>query len=414
MKDEINTILNYLECEGEMFRLRNQLLPLSAFQPDELQRIIVQLVDVINQTNIQNHKYAGYYYLFLGCAYFEQDEYPKAVTSLQSAINELWGAQVNKALAHWMLGLCYSNMQEFPKARNELQEALQMLATQRGTNSLRAEREYHSRQTIRQNIKNAYERLFNEPLFRTVRPESTQSADRFRAQDPPEAQDDAAPISITNENYPFIHAPVTVTNENHPVNKLSFTPPPPDVKAKTVTKKQEDETTENTTYETRTDDGGYLVIHSVPVYENFVYAGKSGKSEPVLSSDRFAEFYQVNLDGVSHVFHSLKSKRVNVIREGDWGWIKVKGKSMNGVEKVPINNGDYVLFHKNSNAGDNDIVIAVNKDTHSTHIKRLRKYENILYSETNETGPEYDPIDMKAKNMEIMGIVYAVAKPITL
>jgi tetratricopeptide (TPR) repeat protein len=146
MKEEIITILGYLECEGEMSLLQNQILSLSASRPAELQQTIFNLLDAIKHTNIQSHGHAGFYYLFLGCAYYEQDEFQKTEVSLQSAIAELWGSQVNKALARWLLGLCYSNLQEFSRARNELQEALQLLASHRGSNSPRTERDHRSRQ----------------------------------------------------------------------------------------------------------------------------------------------------------------------------------------------------------------------------------------------------------------------------
>ena len=81
--------------------------------------------------------------------------------------------------------------------------------------------------------------------------------------------------------------------------------------------------------------------------------------------------------------------------------------------KVSINNGDYVLFQKNPNADDNDIVIAVDMHQHSTYVKRYKKSENMLHSETTENGPEYDAIDMAERGMKVMGIVYAVAKPVS-
>jgi|GEM_PF-1825601 len=412
MKEEINTILGYLECEREMFLLRNQLLSLDASHPTELQQTIISLLDAIRQTNIQSHKYAGFYYLFLGCAYYEQDQYQSAVLSLQSAVNELWGSQVNQALARWLLGLIHSNMQDFPKARNELQEALQLLASHRGTNSPRTEREHRSRQTIRQNIKDAYERLFNAPLFRAVRPDPAQRGDRFPVQDPPTDENDAPPISITNENYPAINIPVTVTNENNPVNNFSFTPSSPEAKAKTVSEQHENKEKE---YETRTDDDGFLVIHSVPVYEGFARAGNKDEPEPEISRNRFAEYHQVSIENKLYTIHSLRSraKQVNVLREGKWAWIKVKGKSMNKIKgNVPINNGDYVLFQSSLSADDNDIVIAVHKENLSAHVKRLRDSKTTLHSETTETGSEYQPIDIKEGGMKIVGIVYAVAKPI--
>jgi tetratricopeptide (TPR) repeat protein len=433
MKEEINTVLRYLVCEGEMLLFRDQLLTLSAIQPIELRQTAICLMDAIKCTNIQSHKYAGYYYLFLGCAYYEQDEFQRAAPSLQSAVNEMWGVQVNKALARWLLGLCYSKMQEFPKARNELQEALQLLATHIGTNSSRAEWEHRSRQRIRQNIKEVLDRLFSEPLFRAIRPEPIQNGGRFPVQDPPMDENDAPsislglPISIKNENYPYINFPVTVTNENqpainlpvsatnenYPVNKLSFNPTSP----ATTIKKEEHKNAERD-YENRTDDEGYLVIQSIPVYEEYARAGQSDGPEPNISADQFAEFHQVSIKGKLHTIYSIKSntKQINVNKAGIWSWIKVRGKSMNATKgNVSINDGDYILFQRNPNANDNDIVIATRNDTvtndSSVHVKRLRKFENMLYSETTEKGPEYAPIDIEKNNMEIVGIVYAVAKP---
>ena len=421
MRNEVNTILNYLDGEKVMVLLRDQILSSSASRPAELAQTVASLRDAIKQTNIQSHKYAGYYYLFLGCAYYEQDQYQNAVTSLQSAVNELWGAQVNKALARWLIGLCHANMQDFPKARNELQEALQLLATHIGNNSPRTDKEYRSRQTIRQNIKDAHDRLFNEPLFRSVLPDPAQSADRFPVQDPPTDEKDAfstsfnMPISVTNENYPTINVPVNVNNENSPVNKISFQPPSPNPEPKTAKAEQQQEYEPERSHETRTDDDGYLVIHSIPVFDDYARAGNKDGPELNTSKDHFAEFHQVSIDGKQYIIHSLRSntKQVNVIQDGKWGWIKIKGKSMDAMKgNTSINDGDYIFFQRNPNAGDNDIVIAIHKDNLSAHVKRFRKYENTLYSETNEIGTEYKPMDIQKENMQIIGIVYAVAKPI--
>ena len=401
MKEEVNTILEHLECEKEreMSLLRNQLLSLSQFRSAELQQNIDGLLDAIKQTNIQSHKYTGYYYFFLGCAYYEQGQYPNAISSLQSAVTEMWGIQKNKALARWLLGLSHSNLQDFSKARNELQEALKLLATHTASNSLRTEREYKSRQTIQQKIKDKLDKLFNEPLFRTVQAEPDQRADRFPVQNPPESEDKGASVSIS------------ITSENRPNIKTSANVPLSGAKPEKA-----DEENTNKHYETRTDDDGYLIIQSVPVFEEYTRAGKSDEPKPIPSKDKFAEFHQVNIEDVLYSIHSLRSdtKRINLTRERNWGWIKVKGKSMNHLKgkQHSIDDGDYVLFQENPNANDNDIVIAVDKDNKSTHVKRLRKLEKMLYSESTEKGEEYKPIDMRKNNMEIKGIVYAVAKPI--
>ncbi len=402
MKNDIQKIIEHLNCDGEVFRLRNWLLSLNASQPNTLKRVVEELNDTIKQTNVQSHEHIGYYYLFLGCVYYEQDNYQRAIIALQSAINEMWGEKTNKSLARWLLGLSYSNAQEFPKARRELQAALQMLATNARVNSPRQDKDNQSRQTIRQDIKNTLEELFNQPLFRSVQPDPVQRADRFRLQDPPPSEKDALPISL--------EIPISVTNENYPVNKLSFKFP------SSESKPQPEHKSTERIHENRTDDEGYLVIQSIPVFDGYARAGQSDAPELNISADNFAEFHQVHIDGELHILHSLrsKSKQVNINKENTWGWIKVKGKSMNAIKgNLSINDGDYILFQSDLNADDNDIVIAVQRSDFSTHIKRLRKSEKMLYSETSEKGPEYEPIDIKENNMGIVGIVYAVAKPTT-
>jgi len=401
MKDDLQVIMSYMNCEGEISRLQDWVISLSVSRPLELERTINELNDVIKQTNIQSHKYAGYYYLFLGCVYYEQGNNKRAIQSLQSAITEMWGQQINKILAHWLIGSCYFNLREFPKARRELEEALQLLAANGRVNStLLKDKGNLPRQAIQHELENTLKLLFDQPLFRNVTPDPIQSIDRFPVQNPPESGKDTLPDSL--------EIPISVTNENYLVNRLSFKLPPSE-----STFKQENPNTEKA-YENRTDDDGYLVIRSIPVYEGYVRAGQSNSPEPNIDLDNFAEIHQISIEGRLHTLHSLrsKSKQVNVIKENSWGWIKVKGKSMNSIKgNVSINDGDYVLFQKNSNADDNDIVIAVQRDELSTHVKRYRKFEKMLYSETGETGPEYAPIDIQENNVGIWGIVYVVAKP---
>jgi tetratricopeptide (TPR) repeat protein len=399
MKKEVNTILEHLECEKEreILLLRNQFLSLSESHSSELQQIIYRLLDAIKQTNIQSHKYVGFYYFFLGCSYYEQSQYKDAILSLQSAVAEMWGSTKNKSLTRWMLGLSHSNVQDFPKARNELQEALHLLATNIDSNSPRTEREYKSRQTIQQKIQSKLEQLFNEPLFRTGQSNPAQITNRFPVQDPPEGvgEGNSISISITSENPSNIKTSSNILSSG--------------------TKPKQTRENIKRNYETRTDDDGYLIIPAISIYEEYTRAGRLDEPKPIASTNKFAEFHQVNIEGILYTIHSLKSntKRINLIQESNWGWIKVRGKSMNDLKgKISINDGDYVLFQKNYNANDNDIVIAIHKDNNSTHVKRLRKVEKMLYSETTEKGEEYQPIDMKENNVEVMGIVYAVAKPI--
>ena len=85
----------------------------------------------------------GYYYLFLGCIYYEKGEYDNVISNLQRANPEMWESQINKALAHWLLGISYSHMKKYPRARKELKEALNILWVNTRINSYQIEEQQH-------------------------------------------------------------------------------------------------------------------------------------------------------------------------------------------------------------------------------------------------------------------------------
>ncbi len=156
MKEELYTILAYLEHEeDEILIIRNSILELDMSRPDTLENKIEYLNDLKDEACIKNHDCFGYYYLFLGCIYYEKEEYDNVISNLQRANPELWESQINKALAHWLLGINYSHMNKYPKAQMELKEALNILWVNTCINSCQIEEQQHLKSVIREKINQA-------------------------------------------------------------------------------------------------------------------------------------------------------------------------------------------------------------------------------------------------------------------
>jgi tetratricopeptide (TPR) repeat protein len=154
MKKELDIILRYLDHDNEeILNLRDFILKLDILQQNEIENLIEYLSNSIAQVNnIESHDYLGYYYFFLGSAYYEKGEYITVIESLESTISQLWEAQVNKSLAYWLLGISYSHLNEYPKARGALQEALNILWVNTGTNSSYIQEQQQAKSAIRKRI----------------------------------------------------------------------------------------------------------------------------------------------------------------------------------------------------------------------------------------------------------------------
>jgi hypothetical protein len=204
-----------------------------------------------------------------------------------------------------------------------------------------------------------------------------------------------------------------IVNENYPVNKLKIG----GSGSRSTKEAREKAEPENDRHnENRTDDADFLHIQSIPVYEQNARAGKSG--ELVLTPhqpESYTEVEQVIIEDKLHDVYSLRSgtKKINITPGGSWGWVGVTGKSMN---KLNIEEGDHILFQYSPAANNNDIVIAHHQDKKTgaslVTVKRFKQNGHFLISETTESGPEYEPIDMEKEGAQIIGIVYAVAKPV--
>lgn len=412
MKDEISQILNHLNGDEEVSRIRNWLLTIDSSDIQSMAAAIGRLSDAIQRTNLHSHEVVGIYRFFLACLYFEMNEYHSAIPRLQIALQEVWGNPVNKSLVLWLLGLCHSNVGEYPEARRFLQDGIQILITNSHHYSQQSDRERRMRQSAEQEIRETLNRMFNEPLFRSVRPDPVTSQ-HFPLQESSEEEEKGISISL--------NFPISVNNQNNPVNKINF--------ASQGTNQTKDQNTgsdisvdlidAHDTYESRTDHTGYMILPSQPVYYQKAKAGKSGMPRLEPEPNNFVEVLEIRINGKYYDLHPIRSGlKINPESSIEWGWMKIKGDSMNAMKSsVSIENDDYVLIRFGQEARENDIVITAlmnhkNSEEQVT-VKRFKGSAGRLVSESKSKGPEYDPIIINKQNdLHIIGIVYAVAKPV--
>lgn len=403
MKNDIAAIVTLLICEGETLRIRDAILQLDSNEPDPLQAAIAELSSILAQTNLENHDLIGIHRFLLGCLHYERDQFERAIECFNTATQEMWNSPVNKSLAYRALGLCHVAVRNFREARRALQKALHSLETSVRINSPEAEREGNIRRILQMEVNDALERLSNEPLFRTFMPDPAENTDLFPVQDPPTDNEDDLP-SVT------LHIPISLTNENYPSNKIVFHA------ASSIPSEPEDETPQKT--ETRTDQLSYMTLSSQKIYGQKIRASRSGEPLSPDTTGKSAEIDRLILDGKPHSLHSLKpDKRITLSKGNEWGWMKVRGNSMNKMKKgtVSIRDGDYVLVERNSNSNHNDVVVAcrLEEETDETFyfVKRFDAEKNMLRSESSIKGFETADIEI-TENIHIFGIVRAVAKPI--
>lgn len=102
---------------------------------------------------------------------------------------------------------------------------------------------------------------------------------------------------------------------------------------------------------------GYIAIPWLPIFQS-VSAGPNG----IVIMDSLADvtLNTIEILNIPHELYSIKQmdRQITLNHILTYGLVKVEGNSMNGMTPVSIENGDYVLFYKQENSEENDIVIA--------------------------------------------------------
>lgn len=398
MREEIIEILRILQTDERISSLRDELYPLSIEEPQTIREEIAKINRLIPTESYSDHDNAGLRHLLVGCCHFEMNEFEQATKSLNKAIAQIWNSDINKSLAYWLAGMIYTVTRDFPRASNEIIAAYKLIET-KFPSSARIKNENILRQEIKQVFDNRVTRLEDTPLLSNIDANLAQE-NNFRLQEK-QGEEEKTP-------------PVVVINENYPVNKLSVLVSG----VSTEGESQKEKEKENKQNENRTDDidADFIYIQSLPVYDQKARAGKSGEIELIQKPSSYTEAQQIIIEDRLHNVHSLRpgTKRINITTHTSWGWMGVNGKSM---EKANIHEGDYILFQYNKNASDNDIVIAHYQDKKTTDslvtVKRFNSIDNVLVSDTDEEGDEYEDILIEETGAQIIGIVYAVAKPVS-
>lgn len=403
MKKNIVMLLEHLECDdSKTSELRDLFMSLNTLSSGKLDLEERHLQDTIKEINTQNHKCIHTIYFFLGCIYYEQNKYKKALEYLAYAGIGSWHSRTNKSLTKWLIALICFDQKDFPKARLELAEATQLLETTAAINSLRAGLENRSRQAIRQGMAKTKELLASEPFFHFI-PSTSENNPDSRPSGDSSAKQTGEPEENTKSNSAAYQE--TYTTED--VSVLQSTESSFEIPVNTNI---------NSINQTQTD--GYLSIQSLPVYEQNISASKPGYPLSTLEKIGFAETQIIILEDKLYRIHSMKRKdnEIKITQNTELGWVKVVGKSMNCIpNRASIENGDFVLSKFANDADENDIVLASLEDPQTMQIhlvvKRYRKELQVLQSETTEEGADYEDINLNNKNnAKIIGIVLAVAK----
>ncbi len=158
----------------------------------------------------------------------------------------------------------------------------------------------------------------------------------------------------------------------------------------------------------------FLALPSFPVFAQ-VQAGPDG---PIWGETQQKELImEIRTFGVGareYAVFPLHSDRRYVALQRDrlYGWIVVKGNSMNAANSVPIVHDDLVLFYIADDADDNSIVVVSCPEPSGAGyrymIKRWRAREKAFLSESLE---DYSPIPRDQEH-RILGVAVAVAKPV--
>jgi tetratricopeptide (TPR) repeat protein len=469
MKKELYTILAYLEHEeDDILITRNSILKLDVSQPDMLENKIEYLTDFIDQASLKNHDYLGYYYLFLGCIYYEKGEYDNVILSLQRANPELWESQINKALVHWLLGVNYSCMNKYPKAQEELKDALNILWVNTRANSYQAEEQQQLKSVIRERINQAIINLDDKSMHYIAPANLHESKERSsffgRRKENKNQEETASTPKITesrlvSKNKPTLKTPPQTISKNKtnirhiivPVDIGALEDQQPNAiplnhelfdKLK-IYNHLDANPPKNTPPSSKTSTEKHIVIPGFSIYGH-VSAGPNGEallsdSEILGQSSETYEDMRIKIEGREYEVKSINSPIPTFLKSKAYGWLKVTGESMNKTSPHPILPNDYVLFCENHNFETciRKIVIARVSELEGypprTIVKRLIKmsgetshqedgyatelHKFLLHS---ESSLEHDPISGASfkkdieieREYQIAGEVIAIAKPV--
>lgn len=362
MNEKTVKILKHFDLDDkETIALRNWFVSLDKI-PDS-SALIQKLTDAIARINLGDHDRIWFYHVLLGCIQYEQSEYSPACHAFRSAIQELWDSPLNMVLTNWLLSLSLSQDGDYPMARQELQKALHILHDMPLRLSPHSEKENQTYLSLKEEISKEMTWMSFNPLFRSGQSEQ-KTKTKSRAD-------------------PF--------ERRHQAVHSAQTPPPP---------------------------WGYMVLMSQPIYNQSARAGGSGAIELTSLPEQYAEVHEIVINGDRYRLCPVRAKsRIAPSLSAKVGWMKVEGESMKSAEPVHIEDGDYLLVQMANSADEHDIVVASREDRASGNrlvmVKRLKKRDGVLVSETPEKGSEFDPISIADEKVLIHGVVYAVAKPLS-
>jgi hypothetical protein len=340
-------------ASSEIKRLKDALIN-SFDNPDSSQEILDRQLQCRQETNCHGCDMQGFCHIMAGIAFLNLSHTNTAIKEFQSGYrefnsrNETWNSILSLAL----LCLTYEQNGEYRKASAEVKNALNLLT--------QYERLQVNNYNEREKIKNLKAQL--DILLERANSFVTISA-------------------VSGGSNPPPTAPTGITPTARIANTLS----------------------------------DYISLFSIPVYGT-VTAGSNGELyiEPMRNSSTIV--YEIEIEGsfyevLSLAGTSINDRQVTLIPQESYGWAKVRGKSMNAW-KVPLDENDYVLFRKSSDAKDNDFVIIASQDALGDRYLMVKRYDKSNKHFLSKSKDEIHPPIQANENYSILGVVIAVAKPI--
>jgi hypothetical protein len=152
-----------------------------------------------------------------------------------------------------------------------------------------------------------------------------------------------------------------------------------------------------------------LIIRTIPVYQ-YVPAGGWGVVDP--DEVGHLEVEKLMMEGKPYQAIDLVGRGRVTLRENEpYAVVHIKGTSMN---KLNIEDGDYVVIHRQEDASHMDVVLAerITLDSEAT-LKRYYKQGRILELHPESDDPSHPilPVE-KRDDLRILGIAIAVLKPL--
>lgn len=464
--------------DGFLKEWKASIAIMKPYQP-HIPKQIENLMSILQQKSTDSPTERPFIHIFLAhcynLSYFSENQETLllATDHAENAVVGFSDNELNQALAHWYIAVLYFNQSNTDSCKYHLEKADELLASFLKAIKYTSPDFYMEIQNVRENLKpwiNMFKRAdrlahyVSQPIIQkkqktpnfiekikktlgaspdTSHPERTpyEQPSEKKGENPSQAESDKTLKDSQPTPAPPVKSPLTV-NITIPVDisALENLQPNSDNLTPDLYKKLQNFNRQvgNNLHESppAPEDKSEIYIPSFQIFGQ-VTAGAQG--EPYIKpdhpeyADKVDKSLKIVFKGKEHKVKFMNNIRHSFADGKKYGWLSVKGKSMNNATGNPINDKDYVLFCENHNAEscNGKVVVAFlpeiddqlltvkrlielsadtlfRKNGYSSKIKFILQSESLLKNDP-ETGMSYET-DLEIKNdHQLVGEVIAIA-----